>query len=93
MKLGSHVSMSGKEMFLGSAKEPLSYGANTFMVYTGAPQNTKRKEISELNEMSILIFRGMLETMRIDKNKPTLAQAVHRTVQYLENTLRVYHLV
>ena len=49
MLLGSHVSMSGKEMFLGSVKEALSYGANTFMVYTGAPQNTKRKEISELN--------------------------------------------
>lgn len=49
MLIGSHVSMSGKEMFLGSVKEALSYGANTFMVYTGAPQNTKRKDISELN--------------------------------------------
>ena len=55
--------------------------------------NLTDKEISELNEMRILIFRGMLETLRIDKNKPTLAQAVHRTVRYLENTLRVYHLV
>lgn len=36
-------------MLLGSAKESVSYGANTFMVYTGAPQNTKRKAISELN--------------------------------------------
>ena len=49
LKLGSHVGMSGKEMLLGSAKEAVSYGANTFMFYTGAPQNTKRKEISELN--------------------------------------------
>lgn len=49
MKLGSHVSMSGKEMLLGSAKEAVSYGSDTFMFYTGAPQNTKRKEISELN--------------------------------------------
>lgn len=48
IKIGSHVGMSGKEMFLGSAKEAASYGANTMMVYTGAPQNTKRKEISEL---------------------------------------------
>ncbi len=46
--LGSHVGMSGKEMFLGSVKEALSYGANTFMVYTGAPQNTRRKDINEL---------------------------------------------
>ena len=48
IKIGSHVGMSGKEMFLGSAKEAVSYGANTFMVYTGAPQNTKRKAIEEL---------------------------------------------
>ncbi|HCJ09175.1 MAG TPA: deoxyribonuclease IV [Lachnospiraceae bacterium] len=48
MKLGCHVGMSGKEMMLGSVKEALSYGANTFMLYTGAPQNTRRKDISEL---------------------------------------------
>lgn len=47
--LGSHVGMSGKEMFLGSAKEAVSYGANTLMVYTGAPQNTRRKDISQCN--------------------------------------------
>ena len=46
--LGSHVGMSGKEMFLGSVKEAESYGANTLMVYTGAPQNTRRKEIKDL---------------------------------------------
>ena len=49
MKLGSHVSMSGKDMLLGSAKEAVSYGADTFMFYTGAPQNTRRRDISELN--------------------------------------------
>jgi deoxyribonuclease-4 len=48
MKLGSHVGMSGKDMLLGSAKEADSYGANVFMAYTGAPQNTRRKDISEL---------------------------------------------
>lgn len=49
IKLGSHVGMSGKDMFLNSVREAVSYGANTFMVYTGAPQNTRRKAISELN--------------------------------------------
>ena len=48
MLIGSHVGMKGKDMFLGSVKEALSYGANTFMVYTGAPQNTRRKKIEEL---------------------------------------------
>ena len=46
--LGSHVGMSGKDMLVNSVKEALSYDANTFMVYTGAPQNTRRKDISEL---------------------------------------------
>lgn len=48
LKIGSHVSMSGKEMMLGSVKEALSYNATTFMFYTGAPQNTARKPISQL---------------------------------------------
>lgn len=49
LKIGSHVGMSGKKMMLGSVEEALSYEANTFMLYTGAPQNTRRKDISELN--------------------------------------------
>ena len=48
IKLGCHVGMSGKEMFLGSVKEAISYNANTFMIYTGAPQNTRRKPVEEL---------------------------------------------
>ncbi len=48
MIIGSHVKMGGKEMYLGSVKEALSYNANAFMIYTGAPQNTARKDISEL---------------------------------------------
>lgn len=49
LKIGSHVSMSGKKMLLAASEEAVSYGANTFMIYTGAPQNTKRKKIEELN--------------------------------------------
>ncbi|MGF3103736.1 deoxyribonuclease IV [Rossellomorea sp. DUT-2] len=49
VKIGSHVSMSGKKMLLASSEEAVSYGANTFMIYTGAPQNTRRKKIEDLN--------------------------------------------
>ena len=49
LKIGSHVSMSGKDMFLNSVKEAAGYEANTFMLYTGAPQNTRRKPVEELN--------------------------------------------
>lgn len=42
MYLGSHVSFDSKEQLLKSVKESIGYGANTFMFYTGAPQNTNR---------------------------------------------------
>lgn len=47
--IGSHVSMKGKPMLLGSAEEAAGYHENVFMIYTGAPQNTRRKPIEELN--------------------------------------------
>ncbi|MCY9806785.1 deoxyribonuclease IV [Lentilactobacillus senioris] len=47
--IGSHVSMKGKPMFLGSAQQAAELGENVFMVYTGAPQNTVRKPIEALN--------------------------------------------
>jgi len=49
LKIGSHVGMAGKEMLVGAVREAMSYEANTFMIYTGAPQNTRRKPIEELN--------------------------------------------
>ena len=54
--IGSHVSF-GKDQILGSLKEALSYNANTFMFYTGAPTNTIRKDIDEkyINEALTLM--------------------------------------
>ena len=49
LKIGSHVGMAGKKMLVGAVEEAISYEANTFMIYTGAPQNTRRKPIEELN--------------------------------------------
>lgn len=49
IKLGSHVGMAGPKMFLASVEEAVSYGANVLMLYTGAPQNTRRKSVEELN--------------------------------------------
>lgn len=46
--LGSHISMKAPNYLVGSVNEAFSYGANCFMIYTGAPQNTYRKDISLL---------------------------------------------
>lgn len=48
MKIGSHVSMSAPDFVLGSVKEAISYDANAFMLYSGAPQNTKRQPLAKM---------------------------------------------
>lgn len=45
-KIGSHVSFSDKGL-LNAANEAIQYGSSTFMIYTGAPQNTRRKPIED----------------------------------------------
>ena len=45
--IGSHVSFTNTKQLLGSTEEALSYGSNTFMFYTGAPQNTNRSFIND----------------------------------------------
>jgi deoxyribonuclease-4 len=48
MIIGSHVAMGGSDKLVQSVKEALSYGATTFMIYTGAPQNTIRSSVESL---------------------------------------------
>lgn len=48
MRIGSHVSMSAPDYLLGAVKEALSYNAIALMIYTGPPQNTRRKDTSEM---------------------------------------------
>lgn len=54
MIIGSHVSFSQAKQLLGSVEEAISYGANAFMFYTGAPQNTTRVPINKLLSMSAM---------------------------------------
>ena len=60
--LGSHVGFNKNDQLLGSLNEALSYGANTFMFYTGAPQNTRRYPIEDgltLEAMKIMKEEGI----------------------------------
>lgn len=57
--IGSHVSFTKDKQMLGSVLESLKYGSNTFMFYTGAPQNTNRKDIdSKLTELAHNLMRN-----------------------------------
>lgn len=64
--IGCHVSMSGPEYYLGSVKEALSYEANTFMFYTGAPQNTIRLPLERLR---IEEGRALIKSSGLDESK------------------------
>ena len=60
--IGSHVSYTKDKQMLGSVIEALSYDANTFMFYTGAPQNTNRSDINpDLIELAndLMISNGI----------------------------------
>ena len=63
--IGSHVSYKSNNQLLGSVEEALSYGANTFMFYTGAPQNTNR---AALNSDLTLEAKSLMNENNIDIN-------------------------
>lgn len=47
MIIGSHVSMSAPDYMLQAIKDTISYDANACMIYTGAPSNSRRVELSK----------------------------------------------
>ncbi|MCQ9618485.1 MAG: Deoxyribonuclease IV [Candidatus Phytoplasma pruni] len=49
IKIGSHVPFKKPLMYLDSLQKSLSFDANTFMIYTGAPQNTIRSDLKNAN--------------------------------------------
>lgn len=57
--IGSHVSFKSSDGLMGSLNEALSYNANTFMFYTGAPQSTQRSPINDMDTIKAL--NGMKE--------------------------------
>lgn len=81
MIIGSHVSF-GSEQLLGSVKEALSYGANTFMFYTGAPQNTIRKSIdkAKIAEAKKLMLEGGIDINNVICHAPYIINLANNTV-------------
>ena len=77
--IGSHVSMNGPEYYLGSVKEAISYGATTFMFYTGAPQNSYRKPLEELkiNEGRSLLKEHGYDESKIVVHAPYIINAAN----------------
>ena len=79
MIIGSHVSF-GREQLLGSVKEAISYGATTFMFYTGAPQNTMRKKIEEkyLQEADKLMEENHIDKKNVICHAPYIINLANK---------------
>ena len=79
MIIGSHVHF-GSEQLLGSVKEAISYGANAFMFYTGAPQNTIRSKINldYLNEARKMIIQYELDPNHIICHAPYIINLANK---------------
>lgn len=66
LMIGSHVSFNKKDQLVASVKEAFSYGSNTFMFYTGAPQNTNRSEIDDFKTIEAM---KLMKKYHIDVSK------------------------
>ena len=79
--IGSHVSFDKKEQLLKSAKEAISYGANTFMFYTGAPQNTNRSKIDpDITKEAIeLMKKNDIDFSKVIVHAPYIINLANKT--------------
>ena len=104
--IGSHVSYKNSPGLLGTVKEALSYGSNTFMFYTGAPQNTLRGDIDEkiTNEAKELMKENNIDISKVIVHAPYIVNLANMnnfdfSVAFLKqevercNTLGIKYLV
>lgn len=82
--IGSHVSFKNNDQLVGSVKEALSYGENTFMFYTGAPQNTARSPINEdlTNEAYDLMKKNNINPVNVIVHAPYIINLANDGANY-----------
>ena len=90
MKIGSHVSNNGTKMLQGSVEEALSYNANCFMVYMGAPQNTFRKKASDMKipEMHELLQKHNIDVYDVVVHAPYIVNLGQQDIEKHDYAVR-----
>lgn len=107
--IGSHVSFSKDTQMIGCINEALSYNANTFMFYTGAPQNTNRASIDinkvdealmlmekhSINPKNVIVHAPYIINLGNNEKKDSYQFAIEFLKQEIERceTLKIYNLV
>jgi len=82
--IGSHVNVKAPKMLLGAVEDALLEGANTFMFYTGAPQNTIRKPINEfhLEEAKELMIKNNIDINKVVVHAPYIINLANTKNEY-----------
>lgn len=82
MIIGSHVGFK-EEQLLSSVKEAIKYNANTFMFYTGAPQNTLRKPINKeyLEQAKQLMINNNININNVICHAPYIINLANNLIQ------------
>ena len=95
MLIGSHVSFNKNSQLLGSVEEALKYGANAFMFYTGAPQNTNRCIIDKnnMNKAIILMNKNYIDYSNVVVHAPYIINLCNEnnfsfSVKFLQEELK-----
>ena len=95
MIIGSHVSYTKDSSLLGSVMEALSYDANTFMIYTGAPQNTQRFpiNIAKVEEAKSLMDKSDIDINNLIVHAPYIINLANDTnidfsISFLKQEIR-----
>ena len=101
--IGSHVGFKKDTQLLGSLNEALEYGANTFMFYTGAPQNTSRYPIDlELTKKAISVMNdNKLDYSKVVVHAPYIINLANNkemdkfnfSVEFLKEEIERCHLL
>ncbi len=89
--IGSHVAMNRPKYFLGSVEEALSYGATTFMFYTGAPQNSFRVPLEQckIDEGRALMKEKGMDETKIIVHAPYIINLASAKEETFEMSVKV----
>lgn len=90
--LGCHVQMKAPQFLEGSVKEALSYGANALMLYTGAPQNTKRRPVEDLHilQAHALMDEHHIPSSHMIVHAPYIINPANSTKAYVYDLAREF---
>ena len=82
--IGGHVHFNKNDQLVVSVKQAIDYGANTFMFYTGAPQNTNRAVLDDnlINEAKQMMIDNNIDINDVIIHAPYIINLANNNDSY-----------